>query len=309
MLRATLTFVQRQTPLTVAPGLAVLDEDDVDFLMRHVAKVRERAAAESSLLSRFHHGSGLPKLLQRLVGGSTDDFVAVSAGLAQRLQGSMDQATNPSTGVLAIVGSGEAETADMASVLKLDAISEAASYRLVNGQVRLSVLRDLLPAPGQLQKGLSWPDPRDGSDSIIVDRNIIAAKYFLNAYEMQVSATSTQAERALSSAILTNVPRPKRAAAIQLASTLSGPAEKVVGELQKLYPEVQIDKPELGAGEAVGGFIRSTKVAGHLMRYMGDGIVVQVPWERLGQVTPPHQVAGGWEMTLRFSAKPQEDTS
>jgi hypothetical protein len=309
MLRATLTFVKRQVPLTVAAALAELEDDDVDFLMRHVAKLREEAAAESSLLTRFHQGSGVPDLLKKLLDASPEEFVEVSAGLARRLQGSMDQATNPSVGVLGILATGEGERADAASVLKLDAISEAASYRFVGGQVRLSVLRDLLPAPGQLQKGLSWPDPRDGSDATVIDRNITAAKYFFNAYELQVSATSTQAERALSHAILEHVPAPKRAAAIKLASTLSGPAETVVTEVQKQYPELLIEKSELGAGEALGGFIRQTKVAGHRTRYMGDGIVVLVPWDRLGQVSGPRQAGGGWEMTIRFSGRPQEDTS
>ena len=92
-------------------------------------------------------------------------------------------------------------------------------------------------------------------------------------------------------------------------STLSGPAEKVVTEVQEQYPEIRIERAELGAGEAVGGLIRQNKVAGHRTRYRGDGIVVQVPWDRLGQVTGPRQVGGGWEMTIRFSARPQEDTS
>jgi hypothetical protein len=72
-------------------------------------------------------------------------------------------ATNPSVGVLAVVVSGDGQKADTASVLKLDAVSEAASYKFVGGQVRLSVLRDLLPAPGQLQKGLSWLAGRSSS--------------------------------------------------------------------------------------------------------------------------------------------------
>ncbi len=62
-------------------------------------------------------------------------------------------------------------------------------------------------------------------------------------------------------------------------------------------------------GEGVGGFIRQNKVAAHRRRYMGDAIVVVVPWDRLGQVTGPRQVGDGWEMTIRFSARPQEDTS
>jgi hypothetical protein len=309
MLKATLTLVTKQVPLAVPTALAELDDDDVDFLVRHVAKLREESAAENSLLTRFHLGSGVPNLLQNLIGATPSDFVEASAGLAQRLQGSMDQATNPSVGVLAVISSGEGSIADTVSVLKLDAVSEAASYEFVSGQVRLSVLRDLLPAPGQLQKGLSWPDPRPGSEAVVIDRNITAAKYFFNAFELQVSATPAQTEKALVEAISKHIPRPNRAAAVQLASTLTGPAEQVVSALQQQYPNLQVEQPALGAGEGVGGFIRQNKVAAHRTRFMGDGIAVVVPWDRFDQVTGPTEVGGGWEMTIRFSARPREDTS
>jgi hypothetical protein len=309
MLKATLTFVRRKQPLTRATALAQLDADDVDFLTRHVSTLREEAGAERALLSRFHHGSAVPDLLTSLLTATADDFVAVSGGLASRLQESMDQATNPSTGVLAILTTGAGDKADSVSILKLDAITEAAQYELEAGQVRLSVLRDLLPAPGQLQKGLSLPDPRAGSEAIVIDRNISAAKYFFNAYELQVSATPHEAERALSRTIFKHVPKEKRSAAIRLAASLKGPAEKVVAAVKKEYPEVKLDQSELGAGDAIGGYIRSNKVASHRTRYRADGIVVTVPWDRLDQVSGPKQVAGGWEMTIRFNEKPEEDTT
>lgn len=309
MLRATLTYVERDLALTAASGLAKLDVDDVDFLMRHVTKLREEATAEGALLSRFHLGSGLPDLLDKLRLASPEEFVEVSASLALRLQGSMDQATNPKVGVLAVLASGEGDGAQVVSVLKLDAISEAASYRLEDGQVRMTALRDLLPAPGHLQKGISWPDPRDGSEAIVIDRNVVAAKYFFNAYELQVSSTSSQAERALSEAIFKTVPKPRRAEAVQYASTLSRQAEEVVAELRSRYPEIGTDQAALGSGEAVGGFIRQSKVAGYRVRYMADGIMVVVPWDRLGQLTGPRQAGGGWEMAIRFTARPQEDVS
>lgn len=309
MLKATLTFVQRRQPLTVASALAELDSEDIDFLTRHVAKLRDEANAEASLLARFYNDSGLPEQLKGLLSAPPNKFVEISADLARRLQSSMDHSTNPSVGVLAVITSGEGEEADRVSVLKLDAVNEAARYRLEDGKVRLNVLRDLLPAPGHLQKGLSWPDPRDGSQAIVVDRNQMAARYFFNAYELRVSATSTQAERALSETIFKQLPRAQRAGAVKFASDLSGPAEQVVHEIQQRYPELHAEKPELGAGEAVGGFVRPNKVAAHRMRYMADGIVVSVPWDRLEQVTAPRRASGGWEMTIWFSTRPQEDTS
>lgn len=308
MLKATLTFVQRREPLTVPSALADLDSEDVDFLTRHIAKLRDEVNAESSLLTRFHGGSSLPELLKTLLEARDDEIVDISASLATRLQSSMDQSTNPSVGVLAVVVSGNGGDADCVSVLKLDAVNEAARYRIDGGAVKLSVLRDLLPAPGYLQKGLSWPDPRQGSQAIVVDRNQKAARYFFNAYELQVSATSVQAERALSETIF-KLPRAKRAGAVKFASGLSGPAEQVVRKIQERYPELDADRPELGGGEAVGGFVRPNKVAARQMRYMADGIVISIPWDRLEQVSPPRPASGGWQMTVWFSTRPQEDTS
>jgi hypothetical protein len=63
MLRTTLTFVSRGEALVTATSLAVLDSPDQDFLARHVAKLRDVTSAEDALLSRFQHGSAIPKLL------------------------------------------------------------------------------------------------------------------------------------------------------------------------------------------------------------------------------------------------------
>ena len=171
------------------------------------------------------------------------------------------------------------------------------------------MLRDLLPAPGQLQKGISWPDPRQISDTIVIDRNRTAAQYFFNAFELQVSSTPNEAERALGKAIIENVPNSKLPAAMQFVGGLSGRADQVAAQVKKKYPEVQIDLKELGAAGAVPGFIRPNKVAARNKRYSGDGIVVSVPADRLDRVTGPTEVAGGWQLTVRFTAKPKEESS
>lgn len=63
MLRATLTFVKRQEALTTARHLAALDADDLDFLQRHVDRLRDATSAEAALRSRFQHESGVPGML------------------------------------------------------------------------------------------------------------------------------------------------------------------------------------------------------------------------------------------------------
>jgi hypothetical protein len=309
MLKATLTFVDRNQPLVLPTSLAELEDEDIDFLARHVDKLRESAITEQTLLSRFQHGSGIPAQLQELLAAGDADFIEISRGLADRLYTSMRQSTTPGPGVLALIVNNAGQGSVVTSVLKLDAINEAASYRVDQGAVKLSVLRNLLPAPGQLQKGISWPDPRVGSDAIVIDRNQSAARYFFNAYELRVSATSAEAERVLGTAIVKGLPKTERAQAMEFVVALSGPADKVVAQLKSRYPDLDVDQPELGGGDTVGGYIRAGKVARHMTRYRGDGILVVVPNDRLDRVEGPTPVGGGWELTVRFSARPEEDAS
>jgi hypothetical protein len=310
MLRATLTFVRRGEDLVTATSLAVLDAPDEDFLARHVARLREVTAAEDALLSRFQHGSAIPKLLDDLRGADEKQFVDTSAGLATRLHDSMEQSTKPAPGVLAIIISGpDGKDPDVTSILKLDAIPELARYLVKAGQVRLNIVRDLLPAPGDLQKGISVPDERGTSEAIVIDRNPSAARYFFNAYELQVSSSPRESEKALSEAIVEGLPRTKRAEAMKFVAALSGPADEIAKQVKDRYPSVEINRKELGGNGGLGGRIRQNKVAAHMLRYRGDGITVIVPYERLDRVTGPQQVAGGWEMRIRFSARPKEETS
>jgi hypothetical protein len=310
MLRATLTFVKREEAPVLATSMAVLDDPDADFLARHVTKLREAVAEEDALFTRFHQGAAIPGLMKKLLGASDEDFIDISGGLATRLHESMKQSTKPGPGVLAIIASGpDADKPTISSVLKLDAIPELARYLLDQGQVKLSVVRDLLPAPGDLQKGISLPDDRPTSDAIVIDRNQSAALYFFNAYELQVSHTPTESEKALGDAIVKGVPRAKRAEAMKFVADLSGPADKVAAQVKERYPSVQVDRKELGGQGELGGYIRPKKVAGHLTRFRGDGITVVVPHERLGRIKGPTKVAGKWEMTIQFTAKPEEETS
>ncbi len=310
MLNATLTFVKRKEQLVTANSWARLDPDDVDFLSRHVKSLRDAAGTEDQLVTRFQPGSGIPALLAKLLVAGQKEFIEISAELATRLQESMDQSTTPSAGVLAIIVSGQDGAAECASVLKLDAISEAASFEFERGQVTLNVLRELLPAPGQLQKGISWPDPRRSiSDAVVIDRNQSLAQYFFNAYELQVSPPPVVSERALGDAILHGVGRDERAEAMQFAGTLSGRADVVAAEVKRRYPSVQIDRADLGGGGALGGYIRPKKVAGHLTRFRGDGIVVTVPHEQLDRITGPDRAAGRWRMTITFDGQPEEEIS
>lgn len=273
---AALAFVSAKQPLVAPEAPAELGADDTDYLQRHVDKLRAEASAADSLRSRFKAGSNMEQLLQELRDKDDASFVAASAIVAQRVKDAMDASTNPSPGVLAVVRSSVDESAQAVSILKLDAINEAALYALEPHRIRLSVLRDLLPAPGDLHKGVSWPDPRPVSDAIALERNRRAARYFFNACELDVSLRSNEAEKALQR-VLMQVPRDQRPAVAAQIAQLSGPVEEVAEAIKQRVPDVSTDLPELGGRGRLGGLVRPGKVAAGKTRFSADGINVYVP--------------------------------
>lgn len=101
---------------------------------------------------------------------------------------SLQTATNAQDCAFAALRAGSnTEHDEHVTLLKLDAVVEAAQTTMLSGRVSLQVLKRLLPEPGKLQKALSWPDPRAVSDVIMIDRNATGAQYFENAYGVQVS--------------------------------------------------------------------------------------------------------------------------
>jgi len=301
---AALAFVSAKQPLVVPEALAELGAEDADYLQRHVDKLRAEASAADSLRSRFKAGSNMEELLQQLRDKDDASFVAATEIIAQRVKDAMDASTNPSPGVLAVVRSTTEESAQVVSILKLDAINEAALYALEPHRIRLSVLRDLLPAPGDLHKGVSWPDPRPVSDAIVLERNARAARYFFDACQLDISLRSNEAEKALQR-VLMQVPRERRPAVAAEIAQLSGPVEEVAAAIKQRVPDIATDLPELGSRGRLGGLIRPGKLAAAKTRFSADGIEVSVPHDRLDRVSiQPHGAA--WQMTIDFTTRPTE---
>src|SRR5438067_1657903 len=119
---ATLIVVDRkQTGPPKAAVLASLDDDEVDFLLRHVAYLRSRVTEIEVPRTRFRPASSMPNLLKKIQRARNADFVKVSDIFANRLVDSMASATNPRPGVLAVhITTDPSEPAPLVSLLKLD---------------------------------------------------------------------------------------------------------------------------------------------------------------------------------------------
>jgi hypothetical protein len=248
----------------------------------------------------------MPSLLKRLLGSDEARFLKTVETLTIRLATAMKAATNPNAGILAVTTSSAdgAQRPEHVSVLKLDATHKGARFRLLaKGGVRLSVLKDLLPSPGQLQKGISWPDPREGSDVIIRDRNIENALYFLNAYQVQVARKASDVERTLLDAVAqlppADVPR-----AYVAAASRAGSADTVVAELGSEFAGLNTDQAAFGAHGQVPGVLRPNRVAARGLKVVADGFEIRVPVDRASDITWDPS-ADGYVITINVDSQPR----
>lgn len=300
---ATLTFVSAKEEPLLPPELAELDAIEADFLERHVSALRGFADKAEGPRSKFQRGSNTKDLFATMLTTDAEGFVEGAGVIVERLVTQMRGSTTPKPGILAIVSSGENEAIHL-SVLKLEAIHEAAEFeRRSRGRIKLKVLKELLPAPGGLKKGISWPDPRRASDAIVQDTNITSAQYFFNACQLDVSPKATETEKELFDALVSQVPKNQLRAAVAAAARHSGPADRVIREIREELPELQADRRALGVG-GLAGPIREGQLLGRKVRLSADGIDITVPTDRLDRVSDPVQEGGQWIVTIRFDSRP-----
>lgn len=302
--RTSLVFIEPRKDPDLPAMVAELDGDESDYLLRHVETLQARADDPEAQRTRFQPGSDVPALLRKLIKAGETEFVEIVNTLATRLSASTNAATRPSPGIFAVITSGR--TASRASgvvLLKLDATHEAAQFkRLARAKVKLSILKNLLPSPGDLQKGITWPDPRDGSDAVIRDRNIENALYFLNAFQLQAAPKATQTERTVLEAI-TRLPPDEVPRAYVAAAAKHGSADTVMAELRQEFPELDVDRAPFGAAGAVPGSVRPNKLAARGLKVVADGFEIRVPANRTERISWDRE-GDGWLIEIHVDTEP-----
>jgi hypothetical protein len=159
VVRVALGVIQDRGKTVVDPGIVAFGVEEADFLVRHVKSVRRVSDAASR--SKFTVGSRIPYEFEDLRRVDDAEFETTAKYLQSRLAGTMATSTNASDCVFAVVHTQEEPSKEgELTLLKLDAVVEAARISLAAGKVTLKVLKELLPEPGKLQKAISWPDER-----------------------------------------------------------------------------------------------------------------------------------------------------
>jgi hypothetical protein len=284
MIRKCALAIIAQRGLSVeGPALSPLEPAEEGFLHRHAEELRATIDT-SHARGRFRAGSFLAADLNRLLVADEAEFLQIAERHASRLASEMEKTGNAKACVLAlIVEENEAQDLEV-SLLKLDAEIEAAEMRRSGAQLRLHVYQDLLPRPGEIQKGFSWPDPRDRSDVIVLDKNASGSStlYFRDAFELDVSPKALDTENALVEE-LAMLPAQDREAAVAAANA-GGDAEEVVERIQEVVPAFIPSSVQLGGDGSLPGRIRPNFAATARRVFRADGIELKVPITALDRV-------------------------
>jgi hypothetical protein len=282
IVRCALAVITDRGKNVIAPTLSTLNTEEEAFLAAHVARLRRQAQNPNSR-GRFRGASTLQVDFDTALTGDDDAFLDVATSLVDRLAAAMRGVNSTSCVVAFLVDERMQERS--VTLLKLDAAIDAARLETrPDGSLHLQVLQELLPSPGDLQKGLSWPDARSNSDLIVVDASQQGtAMYFQNAYLIDAAPPSIVAEKALVDE-LSELPRQDLTRAVAAIGS-GGDADEVVERIRHDVPTFQAQAPVLGHGGALAGTIRRTFVRQTKKSFKADDIELHVPLDHLAQVT------------------------
>jgi hypothetical protein len=299
--RVCLGTIQQRGSKVLNPSLVSFGSTESDFLVRHVQKVRE--LDEASPRGVFLDLSYVPTQFTALLSCGDLQFEQHCTSLQERLAKSMRGSTAKDC-VFAVVHTTD-DSGSQITILKLDAIVEAAETDIKAGKVTLRVLQKLIPEPGALQKALSWPDPRSTSDAILIDANFTLAEYFSAAFELGASLKSPDAERALHKTLVRGVSSASLPKILIDAAALEGPADSVLAELSKNYPELKSAAHDAVNEPRPAGLIRKNKLGALPLIWVADGAKLSLPSSKAGSVEILPDPAGqGWMLILRTNSMP-----
>lgn len=301
--RIALGTIQNRGAKVLDPSLVTFGLAESDFLARHVEKVRQ--LDEASPRGVFAASSYLPTLLSDSLLCSDLQFEQHAKTLQDRLAKLMGSSTNAKDCVFALLQTSQAGQSDQLTILKLDAVVEAAETSTLLGKVTLKVLQKLIPEPGKLQKALSWPDPRSTSDAILIDANFTHAEYFSSAFDVGASPRSPDAERALHKTIVTGVKPVSLSAALADAAKLEGPADAVLTQLANSYPELALSAQAVAHDARPAGIIRKNKIGALPLVWVADGARLTIPSGQAAAVeVTPDPKGQGWLLILHSTTEP-----
>jgi len=306
ILRVTYGVVEVDRPVD-ALVLEDVDATTTEYLDAHLATLA--ALVAKSPPARFvDDEAGLR--FDALRSGTDQQFLAAANQLAARLVEAMDFRT-PS-GLLVAVQGVDDDGQAVAAVLKLQVTADRLGYlQQTQGRARLAAVKDALDAPGRLQKGALFPDPRGESDVVVGDQLDVGALYFLAALGLRQDQAPKRAVAAMVTAITSRLPE----AAEEVAESLGRRRPTAVDEALDWIAE---DVPGFSPyRDEVEGELRAQRrppvaldpdAAPSKRVLSAHGIRIEGPADELRERMrgPQRRGDGRWEVLLTFDTQPTE---
>lgn len=307
VLRVTYGVVEVGKPLD---ALVMEDVDDTtaEYLDAHLATLGSLAA--KSPPTHFVDPTAIERF-EALRSGTERQFLAAGNDLAARLVGEMNLRTRDSGLFVAVQGADDDGQA-VAAAMKLQITAERLGYlQRTRGRARLAAVRQALDAPGQLQKGALFPDPRPESDVVVGDQLDVGALYFLTALGLRQDQAPKRAVAAMVSAITSRLPDAVEEVAESLARRRPTLVDDALDGIAEDVPAFAPYRDEVETelrGQRRPPVVLDPDAAPAKRVLSAHGIRIEGPVDELkARMRGPTQRGDTrWEVLLTFDTKPVE---
>jgi hypothetical protein len=306
--RFCLAVVSRTQPV-VRPTMGPDVEEVSAFLVSHVRNLLGGSASDLAPLVTFTDAQRR-HVFEQLSNGTDEEFLTAATGLTRGLVTEMSR-VNSKEGVLVCATFDDGVGGLLSAALKLEVVSDhgAILEQLGAGAVKLSAVEDVLDRPGELQKGLVFPDQRPGSDAVVGDKaNQTEARYFLVGMGVTAEEHAKRALGLVAEALVDATTRPREVSAVlrQLGTvepgalddvvtaavegiTLSRPVEEIIDDLaarERPITQVNTRSP-----------LKTTIEAG--------AVKIDLKTLDLDRVKITESTDGGWDITIHVDVEPR----
>lgn len=289
------------------PELAIQPHAEVElFLSAHIFALLESAQDDrvppGTILSTESRAA-----LEQVRAPDIEEFLSTAQSLATDLVAEMDGRSRD--GLLVFIGFRHDAVPSLA-ILKLDVTAENAAVlrRIESGEETLAAATNVLDAPGRLQKGILYPDPRSTSEIVVSDRLRNEAQYFLKAFGIRIQSKPNEAAPALLNSIAENLnPEIATLAADALPCVEDGNVQEVISSLTERVPNLRSADLTSVMSDLVGrrapvGRIHTTTPLKEIVT--ADGIKITGSVEAMRQVEIGPDPELGWRITVRTREQP-----
>jgi hypothetical protein len=291
------------------PTLQPVDEV-AGFLSEHVEKLLQVEARLDAPPPGVFVDSGRQGDFHHLHAGTDDEFLAAYRRLAQELVNVMSKATKD--GLLVGLRAVTEGYGTVAGVLKLEIVAPQGAALLTEADgsvVRLEAIKDMVDAPGKLQKGALVTSRLPPNRVHCRDTSNTYAKYFPAALGVKVHPRPQAAMAALLDVTAQVIPQASAQIEDAVPTCAPGPVRDVLAEVANKVPElteplqVEIAERLSALAEPVTELDPGRTVKG---TYKIGGILVTGPLVELGEVTAVQALSNGqWQLTITGDAKPE----